>query len=271
LSYSLDLFRQNSDVWLFYLDRQTLLPRAPTLDGLESAFGLDRVGLSPPGSTLTVAETNPNLFRDHYTRLRLGNVRWVLSFHELPEDLVAVAANLPMPEVRESLRLYEIRDPLPRALWVPTYQVAGNDQEARTRANDAAFDPRATVLLEREPGPGSPTTRGTTGEVVYEPLNPHTVRLRSTGDPGFLIVLDNFHRAWTAETQGAQVPVFRANGQYMAIPTPGGAHEVILSFRPAWKAPALTASSLGLLLVCGLALAGLVLKRKESEPSPNAP
>jgi hypothetical protein len=261
LSYSLDLFRQNSDVWLFYLDRQTLLPRAPTLDGLESAFGLDRVGLSPPGSTLTVAETTPNLFREHYHRLRLGNVRWVLSFHELPEDLVAVAASLPLPEVRESLRLYEIRDPLPRALWVPAYQVEGDDREARTRANNAAFDPRATVLLEREPGPGSPTTPGTSGDVVYEPVDPHTVRLRSTGDPGFLLVLDNFHRAWTAETEGEKVPVFRANGQYMAIPTPGGSHEVTLRFRPAWKPPAFTASALGLLLVCGLALAGRVRGR----------
>jgi uncharacterized membrane protein YfhO len=91
--------------------------------------------------------------------------------------------------------------------------------------------------------------------VVYELVDPHTVRLRSTGDAGFILVLDNFHRAWTAETQGAQVPVFRANGQYMAIFTPGGYQEVTLHFRPAWKAPALAAAALGLLLVCALAVA----------------
>ena len=269
LSFSLDLLRQNSDVWLFYLDRQTLVPRTPTFDDLDSAFDFDRVGFSPPGSTLTVDERNPNLFRDHYNRLRLGNVRWVLSFHELPEDLVAVAAKLPLPEVRESLRLYEIHDPLPRALWVPAYEIVGDDADARTRANETGFDPRATVLLEREPGQGSSATPGTSGDVVYEPVNPHTVRLRSTGDQGFVLVLNNFHRAWTAETQGAQVPVFRANGQYMAIPTPGGSQEVTLRFRPAWKTPAFTASALGLLLLCGLAVAGIVRKRKEIETSAN--
>ena len=80
--------RQNSDVWLFYLDRQSLLARTHVLDGLEGAFDVDRMGVAPDGSTLSLAETRVERYPEIHERLRGANVRWVLAFHPLPEDLV---------------------------------------------------------------------------------------------------------------------------------------------------------------------------------------
>ena len=66
LHWSPAVASRNSDVWLFYLDRQALMPRTHVLDGLEGAFDIDRMGLAPEGSTLAVAEASPALFRQHY-------------------------------------------------------------------------------------------------------------------------------------------------------------------------------------------------------------
>jgi hypothetical protein len=230
LHWSPAVATRNSDAWLFYLDRQALMPRTHVLDGLEGAFDIDRMGLAPEGSTLAVAEASPALFRQHHDRLRLANVRWVLSFHPLPEDLVSLREEIRLDVVRESLRLYELRDPLPRAFFVPSLDLL-----------PAAAAPR----------------------VAYEGVDPHTVVLRATTPPGFLVVLDGHHPDWTAEDKSARprgpgptgnpVPLLRAGARYRAVPTPGGDRQFTLRYRPRWRAPALALAAIGAL--CGLALA----------------
>jgi hypothetical protein len=81
-------------------------------------------------------------------------------------------------------------------------------------------------------------------------------RVRSRGEPGFVVVLDNFHPSWMAERNGEPTPLYRANGQYIAIPTPGGEQEILLSFKPAWQPFAYAASTLGFLLLVAFAFVG---------------
>jgi hypothetical protein len=216
------IVRQDSDVWLFYFDRQSLLPRTHVLDGLDGAFDVDRMGLAPAGSTLEVGEARSALFREHHRRLRGAGVRWVLGFDALPEDLVRLWAAVPLPGAMEPLRLHEMRDPLPRAFW------AGE--------TDAEADPG-----------GGPEAR-----VSYRPIDPHTVRLEARTPPGFVVVLDGHHPDWVAEDESGPVPVLRARGRYRALPTPGGERHFTLRYRPRWPAPALALMALG-------ALAALVL------------
>ena len=223
LHWSTAVAARNSDAWLFYLDRQALMPRTHVLDGLEGAFDIDRMGLAPEGSTLAVAEASSTLFRRHYDRLRLANVRWVLSFHPQPEDLVSLREEIRFDAVREALRLYELRDPLPRAFFVPSLDVL--------------------------PAAGAP-------EVAYEEVEPHTVLLRATTPPGFLVVLDGHHPDWTAEDlSGGPVPLLRAGARYRAVPTPGGDRQFALRYHPRWRAPALTLAAIGALSALGLVVA----------------
>ena len=249
--------RRDSDVWLFYLDRQSLLPRAPVLDGLDGAFDIDRMGLAPAGSTLSVEEARPALFRHHYRRLRLAGVRWVVGFHPLPEDLVRLRASVPLPEVAEPLRLHELRDPLPRAFWVGEAEVEADPARRTARLEDPAFDPRRTVLLEAPSpaGAAGPAGDGVEGaRVEYEAVDPHTVRLTARTPPGFLVVLDGHHPDWTAEDESGPVASLRADGRYRALPTPGGDRTVTLRYTPRWRAPALALAAVGALVALGLAL-----------------
>jgi hypothetical protein len=215
--------QQNSDVWLFYLDRQSLLARTHVLDGLEGAFDVDRMGLAPAGSTLSLAEARPEQYRQIHERLRGANVRWVLAFHPLPEDLVRLRGEADLPGVREPLRLYEVREPRPRAYWAPSLEGAASP-----------------------PGPDRPET-----SVRYERLDPHTVRLTASTPPGVIVVLDGHHPDWTAEDRSGPVPVLRGAGRSQILPTPGGEREITLRFRPRWPRLAL--------VLAALALAGLGL------------
>ncbi len=221
LHWSPAVAARNSDVWLFYLDRQALMPRTQVLDGLEGAFDIDRMGLAPRGSTLAVAEASPAHFREHADRLRQANVRWVLSFHALPEDLVSPRDEIRLDEVGESLRLYELRDPLPRAFFAPSLE---------------------------------PPPRAGAGTVVYEAVDPHTVALEASTPAGFVLILDGHHPDWTAEDASGPVPLLRAAGRYRAVPTAGGNRRITLRYRPRWRSPALALAALGALGSLALAL-----------------
>ena len=247
LAWEPEILRRNTDVWLYYLDRQSLLPRAHVLDGLEGAFDIDRTGMAPLGSTLEVAETGPESFRVVHTRLRLANVRWVFSFDPLPDDLVTRRGEAIFPELAQPLALYELRDPLPRAFWVARAEVEADPERRAARLLDPAFPAREVVLLSAPPPGGAvptPQAAGAAAAVHFEQIDPHHVRLRASGPPGFVVVLVGYHPDWKAVGPSGEVPLLRANGRYWALPTPGGDRELDVRFSPRGTSP-------------GLALAGL--------------
>jgi hypothetical protein len=212
----------DGDAWLYYLDRQTLLPRTHVLDGLDAAFDEDRVGWAPEGSTLSAGERQPPAFASVHERLRLAGVRWVLSLQEIPSGLVALRGTAPLPGLLEPLRLYELAGWLPRARWVP-------------RAGEAAPATAPSVRLER--------------------LDPHTVRVHADTPPGTLVVAEGTHPAWQASEAGRPVPLGRADGRYWAIATEGGRRTIDVRFDPGWRSPSLALAALGLVAAVPLLLA----------------
>jgi hypothetical protein len=221
-----DIAQRNRDVPLYAIEVQSLAPRAHELAGLEGAFDEDRNAFAPLGSTFTADERQPSRFREMCPRLRLANVRWVVGYVALPEDLVALRATLPQPELGEPLLVHELRDPLPRAFWISalTPEIAA----ARVSAEAA---------------------------VAYDSADPHTVVLRATTPPGFIVVLDGYDAAWTARERDRDVPILRAGDRYWALPTSGGTRTFVARFQPRWRNPSLIASALGLLAACALILA----------------
>ncbi|HXB55243.1 MAG TPA: hypothetical protein VN461_10695 [Vicinamibacteria bacterium] len=244
LAWNAQTALRGSDVWLYYLDRQSLLPRTHVLDGLEGAFDVDRTGWAPQGSTLPVSEVSPSFFRQHHARLRLANVRWVLSFAPLPSDLVSLRRTLRFPELKEPLQLYEIRDPLPRALFVPRHEVELDTKRLRARVEDPAFDPQKAVLLASAP-PALPVASPLFPEssrVAYERIDPHTIRIRSSTPPGYILVLDGYHPGWKATSEGVPVPLLRADDRAWALPTPGGDRVYLVRYHPSGATLALALS-----------------------------
>jgi hypothetical protein len=221
-----------SDVWLYAMDRQSLLPRAHVLDGLEGIFDVDRTGWAPPGSTLPAEGLSPAFFRRHYPLLHRANVRWVVAFHELPGDLVSPRVTVRFPELAEPLRLYEIRDPLPRVFWVPHSGAAGS----------------------------------ASATVSYEPIDARTVRIRAATPPGLIVALDHYHRYWRVTGPEGPTPLLRADERYWAIATPGGERVYLVRYAPPWRLPSLLLALAGAAAVIALTLGPRVLRAPLDSP-----
>jgi len=250
--------RAPSDVWLYYLDRQSLLPRMPALDGLPGAFDLDRTGWSPEGSTLDVDDSSVDGFPGHYRRLQLAGVRWVLSFRPLPPALALERARTRLPEITAPLGLFELPGALPRAFFVRACEIEADPERRSQRLEASSFDPGRRVLLEAAPPPAPPgplaEVRAQDVRVDYEPQDTHTVRVTARTPPGFVVVLDGYAPGWTAADESRRpVPLLRADGRYRAIPTAGGPHVFTMRYRPPWRAWALALLAVGVVGAAGLA------------------
>jgi hypothetical protein len=255
LTWAPEILRRNADVWLYYLDRQALLPRTNVLDGLEGAFDIDRTGLAPRGSVLGVEEASPPRFPSIAARLRLANVRWVLSFDPLPEEIVVRRAEVPFAEVSPPMALFELRDPLPRAFWVGRAEVLTDSRARDERLRDPTFPAREAVLLDAPLPPGlAAPGADARGSVVFESIDAHHVRLHASGAPGFVVVLSGHHPGWKASGPEGPVPLLRANGRYWAVPTRGGDRVIDVRFAPPWVVPSLGLLALGALASVALAL-----------------
>jgi hypothetical protein len=239
LDWRADVVARNRDVPLFEIEMQSLTPRTQELAGLEGAFDEDRTSFAPLGSTLTASERDPSRFREIHPRLRAANVRWVLGYEPLPEDLVRLRATAVQPEVRQPLGVYELLDPWPRAFWVPTVETA-------------------------EGGPPA----GVDAVVSYVRVDPHTVRLRATTPPGFIVVLDGYDRGWHARRDGEEVPLRRVQGRGWALPTPGGTQTIEARFQPSWLFPSLVLAGLGLAAAGALEVWPSRAAPSEARPAP---
>jgi hypothetical protein len=215
----------DDDAWLYYLDRQSLLPRTFVLDGLEGAYEPDRTGWAPAGASLSVEEARSRALPRVAERLLRANVRFVFSFEPLPPELARERARASLPEVLVPLRLYELAGAWPRAFFVPS--------------------------LDSAPQPPSPETH-----VEYRREGPHSLTIRARTPPGFVAVLDGYDPGWRARSDGAPVPLQRFSDRYWAIGTPGGEKIFDVSFEPGWRGPSLELAGLGLLLLALLSRRG---------------
>jgi hypothetical protein len=210
LRWDPSILERNRDVWLFYLDRQSLLARTHVLDGLESAFDIDRIGWAPEGSTFAVQEVDARRYRALHDRLRLAAVRWVLCFHPLPEDLVVLRESARLLEVAEPLRLYELREPLARARLVSRLDQAADPGDAER------------VRLERN--------------------GPHELSIEASGPAGYVVVSEGWDEGWQAsDASGRRVALHRVGGRYWALEKAEGTQRWSVVFRPGWRPWALAA------------------------------
>jgi hypothetical protein len=244
-----DVASRARDTWLYAVERQTLSPWHNILDGVDSALDFDRTGWAPAGATLTPDLLQPGSLRRIFPVLRLAGIRWVLSFEELPPDLVREREQIPFEELQTPLRLYEVVGALPAAFYVARHELVASAAAAAARAAAPGFEPLQQVLLDAPPaGPSTLAAEASTpARVALERPDPHTIVVRGSTPPGFIVVLEGHHRHWTAAGTRGPLPILRANGRYWAFATEGGEVAITARFRPPWRAWTLLAAATGAL------------------------
>jgi hypothetical protein len=213
--------------------RLYLMPPVGAVWGVWGSHQPDLVGLHPwtlriPVTRLALVEGTPAWVR----WLRLGAVSQVLALHdpgeEALEPLASYESLLALP-----IRLYRVRDPLPRAYAVGR-AVPAVGEEALRVLESPEFDPREAVVVAggapvREPSAAEPFD----GRVTRLDLAPDRVRLEAElSRAGYVVLVDSWDPGWQATVDGRPAPVLRANVAFRAVPVPAGRHAIEQRYRP---------------------------------------
>ena len=134
--------------------------------------------------------------------------------------------------------IYENPRALPRVLFVNDWKRV--DFDALTESGDwPRFDSTRTVLLEAAPAADD----GALVKLANNPVRSPGVRIRhyentkvaievDAAQSGFVVLHDVWHPWWTADIDGDDVPILRANVLFRAVQVPAGHHVVTFEFRP---------------------------------------
>lgn len=128
--------------------------------------------------------------------------------------------------------VYENPRALPRVLLVTDARKADFDAVLQTGEWPEGFDPRRTVLFDRDPPP-----------LPTGPLGPDSVAIRDYGTTtvtlaavsargGYLVLNDAWHHWWQVEIDGKPAELLRANVLFRAVVVPPGKSTVRFVFRP---------------------------------------
>jgi uncharacterized membrane protein YfhO len=78
------------------------------------------------------------------------------------------------------------------------------------------------------------------------------VRVRADA-PRVLVVPETTDGGWTAEAAGARLPVFRANGAFLAVRIPAGESEIVCRYTPPLLREGVAVSAASAAIVAALA------------------
>lgn len=184
-----------------------------------------------------------------------------------------------------NVRIYKVREPLPRAYVSHSWIWIDEQKSAEDLISEPTwrFNPARVTLIERrdyidaqssnerpaggnyiapigDPPVKSPISIESLSESAGSPLkeaaflqdeSEHVAVSVNLDSPGFVVLNDHFYPGWQAQVDGVPVKVYRANGIMRAVYVPKGAHLVAFDYKP---------KSLSLsLMVSGFALSILAL------------
>jgi len=163
--------------------------------------------------------------------------------------------------------VYENRQALPRAFFVPRAQVEPNAEALLEALARGHIDPRATALLEAPPPTGflGETQGQVGGEAEFLINEPERLVLRVRAPlHGFLHLADQYFPGWSATVDGVTTPILRANYLFRAVEVPAGESTVEFVYAPSnvYLGAAISATT-----IVGLVALALVRARRRAAPA----
>jgi hypothetical protein len=153
----------------------------------------------------------------------------------------------------EDTNLYRVPHPAPRAEFFEGARI--EFVQDRRIPESFAADPRNRLLLSPDARKYSTSVTSNTTDTPVSYLRPSSdeILLRtSSGELGFVHVLEAYDPGWTATIDTGPAPVLPANGFAMAIPVPAGKHTVRLRYKTPGRAIGAGLSLLSLALLAAL-------------------
>lgn len=132
--------------------------------------------------------------------------------------------------------VYENLNCLPRAFTVDTLQIATDIREVKRKFDLFDINPYHTALVTPEDLVKIGRTSFAKGIAHIEKYETDrvTISTQFQGNPGFLVLADQYFPGWTALVDGQRAPIYQTNGLLRGIVVPEGKHTVEFRYRP-WK------------------------------------
>ena len=166
---------------------------------------------------------------DSTNLLNLMNARYVLWSEEL---------QCPGYELiqKENFFLYKNTSSLQRAFLVKDYKVLKSEEEFRKTLQGREFDPRETVLLDREPEKLSVAINSEKLLKNWVNVSEYRNNMISmeveSSCSQFLVLSETYYPGWKAYIDSTEAPLYKANFAFRAIAVPAGRHRVVLKYEP---------------------------------------
>jgi hypothetical protein len=203
---------------------------------------------------------------------RLTATRYLLLGQEvtgLPPGFEIVATNA-RTWLGEQATVVRVPNPAPWAVISPGALKVADEAQVNATAMNAQFDPARLTLVTGDapfgvttPPAGLPPAISPAPRISVTERQPgvYVLAIDSLVQDGVLVVSENYVPWWKATVDGAEAPVARANGTFVAVQVPRGAREVVLEVDSPADRRGLLLSWLGLAGVVLFALSGLLIRR----------
>ncbi len=220
-------------------------PNVGMIHGFDHTLGYNPLRLADfneaSGSRDTIAGWDQKRFTALYTGYNstfanMLGLRYIITNVPIEQiDKTLQPGELPLITRTREAMVYENRNALPRAMFVPGWKTV-DFETVLDEGLPAGFDPKQTVLIETQIEEGE-------GPAVADGIAPATIRmLRYTNteidievtarQAGFVVLNDVWHPWWRATMDGEEVEILKANIIFRAVQVSAGKHVVRFEFRP---------------------------------------
>lgn len=207
------------------LSFQNYLPNVGVMHGLDYFQEIDALNRRPYTDFLSVA--NRLDFDGQVQLLRTFNVRYLVSFRQLPEKGIRFVEQFP----KYFSWLYRVDGTVPRAYIVDRVFVEKQPLKVLERLSQLQFDPLRQVVLDHSVA--IQPSESFEAQASIEQYENNSVTVQTTANQeGVLVLADSFYPGWKAFLDGNETKILRANHFFRAVVLPKGAHRVEFKYEP---------------------------------------
>jgi hypothetical protein len=237
------------------LSFQNYLPNVGVLHGLDYFQEIDALNRRPYSDFLSFA--NALDFDRQIQLLRTFNVRYLVSFRELPQKGVRLVERFP----DYYSWLYRVENTVPRVYVVDRIVIEKEPRKVLERLSQREFDPFRQVVLDADISllPGE-ALKAHTEITHYE--NSLVIIQATVSQDSLLVLADSYYPGWKAFVDGKETKILKANYFYRAIVLPKGTHHVEFRYEP-WSFRLGWMISMGTLVGILLVSLGVFLKQRK--------
>lgn len=177
-----------------------------------------------------LTQTKTGFEMGHVSRnvLDVENVKYIISPYEISaRDLELVFQTSTEPR----FSVYQNKTVLPRTFVATNWQVIQNANQYQTLLALETFDPKTTVVLEKDLSHLPFKSKNTSTKITkYE--NRVVEAEVETDSGGIFVISDSFYPGWKARVDGKEVEILAANINQRAIVVESGKHQIRFSYEP---------------------------------------